>query len=135
MRKRRARARSRKLHGRASMPRTIVRRPSAEQAARDKSATTRAGADPVTRWVRAAALAVTLAVAVDVVVIIAARIGYPYEVEWMSGAILDHVERVRNGAPLYGPPSAAFTPFIYTPGYYWVCAWVSRALPEQMACR
>jgi hypothetical protein len=93
------------------------------------------GADLPTRAVRAAALAFVAALAVEIAVIIAARIRYPYELEWMTGAILDHVERVRTGAPLYGPPSADWTPYIYPPGYYWVCAWVTRVLPEHLGCR
>jgi hypothetical protein len=95
----------------------------------------RDGLDVPIRVVRAVALAVVAALSVEVAVIIAARIRYPYELEWMTGAILDHVERLRTGAPLYGPPSADWTPYIYPPGYYWVCAWVTRALPEHLGCR
>lgn len=70
-----------------------------------------------------------------VIVVIAARFRYPYELEWMGGAMLDHVERVRDGAPLYGPPSAAWTPFLYPPGYYAVVAMVSRVAPLGAAAR
>jgi len=68
-------------------------------------------------------------------VIVLARFRYPYELEWMGGAMLDHVERVRSGAPLYGPPSADWTPFLYPPGYYWVVAAVSRVVPVGDAAR
>jgi hypothetical protein len=87
------------------------------------------------RVIRGLALSVVLGVAALVVVVVLARVRYPYELEWMEGAIFDHVERVRNGQPLYVPPSAAWTPFLYPPAYYWVAAWASRVLPEVLACR
>lgn len=51
-----------------------------------------------------------------------ARIGYAGELEWMEGGIWGHVLRVADGLPLYVEPSVEFTPYIYTPLYYWVCA-------------
>jgi 4-amino-4-deoxy-L-arabinose transferase-like glycosyltransferase len=50
------------------------------------------------------------------------RLGYPYELEWMEGSMVHHVDRVRAGLPLYVEPSLAFTPFIYPPVYFWVAA-------------
>jgi len=70
-----------------------------------------------------------------VVFIIASRFSYPYELEWTTGAVLDHVERVREGKLLYVEPSVEWTPFLYPPGYYWVCAIFSRAMSEIAACR
>lgn len=79
----------------------------------------------------AAAIGLFLAVAL-------ARVGFPYELEWMEGGVLDHVARVAEGRPLYVAPSLEFTPFLYTPLFYWVCAplvrifgvelWVLRAV-------
>jgi len=63
------------------------------------------------------------------------RLQYPYELEWMTGAALDHVERVQRGLPVYTPPTASWIPFLYPPLYYWVCATFARALPLMMACR
>src|SRR5262249_30556538 len=60
---------------------------------------------------------------------------YPYELEWMTGSILDHVERVRNGQPLYVAPTSDWIPFMYPPLYYWVAAQLSRVMPEIIACR
>jgi hypothetical protein len=51
-----------------------------------------------------------------------ARIRYPFELEWMEGGIIDHVRVLLSGQPLYREPSLAFTPFIYTPGYYYASA-------------
>jgi hypothetical protein len=54
------------------------------------------------------------------------RVRYPYALEWMEGGSLEHVARVLEGKPLYVAPTLEFTPFIYTPLYYWVCAPVAR---------
>lgn len=51
-----------------------------------------------------------------------ARIGYPYDLEWMEGGTLEHVARVLGGQPLYVAPSLEFTPYIYGPLYYYVAA-------------
>lgn len=62
------------------------------------------------------------------VVIALLRIRHPYELEWMEGAMVDHVGVVLDGQGLYGPPSFRFTPFIYTPLYYYAAAglaWVT----------
>ena len=65
---------------------------------------------------------VFLAVAVSTLM----RLHYPYEVEWMEGAMVDHVVRVLSGRPLYVAPTAEFVPYIYPPLYYWVSAGVAR---------
>ncbi|HSO94911.1 MAG TPA: glycosyltransferase 87 family protein [Acidimicrobiia bacterium] len=50
------------------------------------------------------------------------RFRAPYQLEWLEGGVLLHVRRVLNGQPLYGAPSLQFTPFLYTPLYYYVSA-------------
>jgi 4-amino-4-deoxy-L-arabinose transferase-like glycosyltransferase len=50
------------------------------------------------------------------------RIRHPYDLEWMEGGSLVHVARVLDGAPLYTPPSLDWTPYIYTPLYWYVSA-------------
>ncbi len=52
----------------------------------------------------------------------ARRIGSPFELEWMEGGTLLHVERVLHDQPLYGAPTVQWTPNIYPPMYYWVSA-------------
>ena len=56
-----------------------------------------------------------------------ARLDYPYELEWMEGGAVDHVMRVVSGEPLYVRPSLGFTPFIYTPLYFYVSGLASLA--------
>lgn len=50
------------------------------------------------------------------------RMAYPFALEWMEGGVVDHVRIVLAGKPLYRAPSFEWTPFIYPPFYYWVCA-------------
>ena len=50
------------------------------------------------------------------------RLRYPFELEWLEGATLDHVRRVLTGAPLYARPSLEFIPFTYPPLYYYLAA-------------
>jgi len=77
---------------------------------------------PWTGAARLLVLTVALAALAVFAYVTLSRIGYPYELEWMEGGVLDHVTRVAEGKPLYVPPSVDFTPFIYTPLYYAVCA-------------
>lgn len=60
------------------------------------------------------------------VYVVVQRFRFPVELEWMSGGVFDHIERVRNGQPLYAPPSAEFIAFIYPPLYVWVSAFMAR---------
>lgn len=56
------------------------------------------------------------------------RVRYPYELEWMEGAIVDHVRWILEGHALYGRPSLTFTPFIYTPLYLYLGALFTKIL-------
>jgi hypothetical protein len=53
------------------------------------------------------------------------RRAYPFDLEWMEGGVADHVRRILEGKAIYGPPSVEFTPFVYTPFYYYLSALVS----------
>jgi hypothetical protein len=57
------------------------------------------------------------------------------QLEWMTGSIWDHVDRVRSGKPLYVSPSWDWTPFLYTPGYYYAAALLAQLVPVFLACR
>jgi 4-amino-4-deoxy-L-arabinose transferase-like glycosyltransferase len=48
------------------------------------------------------------------------RITYPFELEWMEGATVDHVVRLMQGMDIYVKPTFEFIPYRYTPFYYWV---------------
>ncbi len=62
------------------------------------------------------------------VVISVLRIGYPFELEWMEGTVLDHVDRVLAGKQIYVEPSPDFVPYIYPPLYYWVSAAATKII-------
>jgi len=51
------------------------------------------------------------------IVAIAGRVSYPYDLEWMEGGMLHHALRLQNGQPLYAEPSVDFIPYLYTPFY------------------
>lgn len=53
------------------------------------------------------------------------RLAYPFELEWMEGAMLHQVSRVLSGQSLYGEPTLAFVPALYMPFYYFVSAAVA----------
>ncbi len=69
-------------------------------------------------------LTVTAALAYVVVYCVIAyfRIPYPFNLEWLEGAMLQHAERILEGKPIYVAPSMDFSPFIYTPLYHYLAA-------------
>jgi 4-amino-4-deoxy-L-arabinose transferase-like glycosyltransferase len=58
------------------------------------------------------------------------RLSYPYDLEWMEGSMVDHVQRLVDGYPLYVRPSVDFTPFGYPPIYFYAAAGLSRLMGE-----
>lgn len=49
--------------------------------------------------------------------VVAQRIRYPYDLEWMESGMLCHALRLFQGQPIYAPPSVDFIPHLYTPLY------------------
>lgn len=58
--------------------------------------------------------------------IVAHRIAYPYDLEWMEGGMLCHALRLSRGQPIYAPPSVDFIPHLYTPLYPALLASLAR---------
>lgn len=56
---------------------------------------------------------------------VAVRITFPYELEWLEGASLEHVRRIMSGGSLYVDPTPVFVPSIYTPLYFYLAAGLS----------
>lgn len=54
------------------------------------------------------------------------RIGYPFELEWMEGAMVDECRQLLNGHHLYRAPSLEYVPFIYPPGYFVLSSFAMR---------
>ncbi|MCB9561074.1 MAG: hypothetical protein H6709_15230 [Kofleriaceae bacterium] len=73
------------------------------------------------RWAPWIAWAVLAAPAIAQLILLAAtvgqRFGYPYDLEWMEGGMLQHAQRIADGQGIYGPPSVDFIPYLYTPLY------------------
>ena len=78
----------------------------------------------ITKWL---ALAVGAAFVSLVLILAVMRLAYPYEVEWMEGAMLDHVVRIFADKPIYSAPSIDFIPWLYPPLYYYV-VWISAKI-------
>ena len=56
------------------------------------------------------------------------RIGYPFELEWMEGGMVDHVARLVAAQPIYTPPTLTFVPYACTPLYFLLSAAVTKIL-------
>jgi hypothetical protein len=56
------------------------------------------------------------------------RMGYPYELDWIEGGFVDQVGRVLSGQTVYGPPSITFTPFLYTPLFFYLSAAAAKVV-------
>lgn len=87
------------------------------------------------QWARIAAGLLAVWMIGACVYVMLARLGYPFELEWMTGFVLDHVDRLRQGAPLYTRPSASWIPFLYPPLYYWAAAQLPQAMAGHLGCR
>lgn len=58
--------------------------------------------------------------------VVARRIAYPYDLEWMEGGMLCHALRLFHGQPIYAPPTVEFIPHLYTPGYPLLLAAIAK---------
>ncbi len=56
------------------------------------------------------------------------RASYPFDLEWMEGGLVDHVERLLAGKALYTAPSVDFVPYIYNPLYYVLSAPIAAVI-------
>ncbi|HEY3354423.1 MAG TPA: hypothetical protein VGQ83_14320 [Polyangia bacterium] len=77
-------------------------------------------------WLRRALGLVVAAHLALLLYVLARRLLYPYDLEWMEGGMLVHSLRLMRGEPLYGPPSVDFVPYLYTPLYPAVVALLGK---------
>ncbi len=56
------------------------------------------------------------------------RLRYPFPLEQLEGTMALGVARVAHGLPLYVRPNFTFIPYMYSPAYFYVAAFVSRAI-------
>ena len=66
---------------------------------------------------RAAALVAAAWAYASLAWVVAHRVAYPFDLEWLEGATLWHAQRLVDGLPLYPAPTLAFVPHPYPPLY------------------
>lgn len=88
------------------------------------------GPGPVLRAIPAVVIGVSCLSPVAVLAVALARLTYPYELEWLEGAVLQTVDHIRHGLPMYPPPSLSYTPLNYPPLYFLVAAAATRVLGD-----
>jgi hypothetical protein len=76
---------------------------------------------------RGAAVAAAAVAYVALAWVIAHRIAYPFDLEWLEGATLWHAQRLVDGQALYPAPSLQFVPHPYPPLYPALIALLARA--------
>ena len=54
------------------------------------------------------------------------RITYPFELEWMEGGSVEHLDRIMKGEEIYTPPSLEYIPYIYTPFFYYAAVPIAQ---------
>jgi hypothetical protein len=67
--------------------------------------------------------------------VVSQRFRFPAELEWMSGGVAEHVDRVLRGEEIYVAPSARFVPYLYPPLHYWLSAVAAKVMTVPAACR
>jgi hypothetical protein len=72
--------------------------------------------------VRALVLLGSAGYIVTYAVLVCLRVRYRFELEWLEGAMVDHVRTILDGKPLYARPTLSFIPLTYTPGYFYLAA-------------
>jgi 4-amino-4-deoxy-L-arabinose transferase-like glycosyltransferase len=77
-------------------------------------------------WIDAVLVALAALAIATFAIVAFLRLGFPFELEWMEGSSIAHLDRVVHGLPLYVKPSIDFTPFIYPPLYFVVASWVAK---------
>jgi 4-amino-4-deoxy-L-arabinose transferase-like glycosyltransferase len=77
-------------------------------------------------WIDAVLVALAALAIATFAIVAFLRLGFPFELEWMEGSSIAHLDRVAHGLPLYVKPSIDFTPFIYPPLYFVVASWVAK---------
>jgi hypothetical protein len=71
-------------------------------------------------------LALSAAYAIVLATIVACRLTWPFELEWMEGGTLMHAVQLQLGHAIYRAPRVDFVPYFYTPLYSMVLAAASR---------
>ena len=79
-------------------------------------------ASPAARWLRPAVGLLAAAAILGYLAIATEHLRYPFELEWIEGAMVDEARRLAGGGALYVAPSLDYVPFIYAPAWFWAAA-------------
>jgi hypothetical protein len=60
------------------------------------------------------------------IVVASLRASFPMQLEWVESGVLDSVDRLLAHKAIYVAPTHFFVPYLYTPLYYHVSAWICR---------
>ena len=60
--------------------------------------------------------------------VIAKRLWYPFELEWLEGYVLAGVLKITNHQNLYVPPNKEFIPLLYPPLYYLLIGGLAKSI-------
>ncbi len=71
---------------------------------------------------------------VQFLLIVASRLTYPFDIEWMEGALLGHAIEFVDTGRIYKLPSQDFVPFIYPPLYTYLVAFGIRLFGIGYTC-
>jgi 4-amino-4-deoxy-L-arabinose transferase-like glycosyltransferase len=77
-------------------------------------------------WLKYLTIVAALFFVAQYILLALLRISYPFELEWMEGSMVDHVQRVLDGKSLYVPPTIDFVPFAYPPLYFYLSAGLAK---------
>ena len=86
----------------------------------------------VERWLRVLVVAAAIFMMLLFVVTALERLRYPYELEELEGSVFLSALRVFRSQALYVRPSLEFIPYMYPPGYYYVCAGLGHVMGMTM---
>lgn len=86
------------------------------------------GVSYLSNYLRYILLAIAFVYITTYFIIAILRVQYPFEIEWVEGAMVDHVARVLSGEKLYVEPTLEFIPSLYNPLYFYLGAILSKLI-------
>lgn len=86
----------------------------------------------VNRLARLALWGPALAAVAIFLFLVSRRLFYPLELDYIEGAIMDHVIRLTRGEPIYVAPSLEFVTLAYMPGFATVASLLARVFGPEL---
>jgi hypothetical protein len=86
----------------------------------------------LTRLVRAALWACSLASVLVFVALVLLRLRYPLELDYIEGVMMDHLVRLAQGRPIYVEPTLEFVTLAYMPLFATVASFLARLFGPEL---